>query len=140
MPSQEVACPAHGCSYIALPSAQPCFSQPRPTHAPWGPAGSLGFCRRCQWGVLVLSGTPGCAAPSSLAPFGWAMWPGGRDGGRVGKEGLYCKHAEQLSVNAWPCLPAAEDEVRWGEGPQSHVPGTQQLAGVPPTTPPGSPD
>lgn len=52
----------------------------------------------------------------------------------MGEEGLYCKYAEQLSVNTCLCLPVADNEV---QGLGSPVSGTQpdwQRCYLPPHT------
>lgn len=113
-------CPFRGSPAQATAVATAGFVQPSPA-----PCGLLGD-QQVLWGsVAAASGLSlSCPGPLAvlppdlwalpLAPFGWAMWLGGRDGGRVGERRLYCKHAEQLSVNTCPCLPAAESEVHWG--------------------------
>lgn len=148
-------CPGHHCSHTGLPLAQ----LPPQFRLLGGPTGSLGFCCClcpqlgqswcCQWDVLVQG--PWLCHPRSVviapphprppAAFDWATCRGGGDRSRVGEEGLYCKYAEQLSVNTCLCLPVADNEVQGLGSPVTCLRYPARLAGVL-LTPPhsGGPD
>lgn len=138
-PWSRSPCPGLSCSPLGALQPSPAFHGPFPSRASWGPPGSLRFC--CclcpplgQWGILVLSRTPDWATSSCpWLPLAGPLVLLGKRRSQEGEEELYCKHADQLSVNTCSCLPVVENEAQRVWGPWSHVSGWEGCYFIPPT-------